>query len=109
MQVTSPPKKTNGAGPKASKARKRGCLTSDLGKKTASQAKEVGQYAQSQSGIFFKRFTVEQRGQSAPDDVNVPIGNCTFYLLRPRGIPLPLACVNGPLVNQLGYSVNQLG
>ena len=41
-------------GSKASKARRRGSLTSDLGEKTASQAKEIGQYVRSKSSILEK-------------------------------------------------------
>ena len=44
----------NGTGPMASETRRRGSLTSNLGEKTASRAKEIGQYAQSQSGILKK-------------------------------------------------------
>ena len=36
------------------KQARRGSLTSDLDEKTASQGKEIGQYAQSQSGISEK-------------------------------------------------------
>ena len=51
--MTFPP--NNGAGPKATKARRRSSLTSDLGEKTASQAEEIGQYAQSHSGMFGRK------------------------------------------------------
>ena len=92
----------NGTGPMASEARRRGSLTSNLGEKTASQAKEIGQYAQSHSGIlekslrFLNRAVYRSTARSVRSRCKRPHRKLHVLFFRPPGIPLPLACVNGP-------------
>ena len=68
----------NGTGPMASETRRRGSLTSNLGEKTASRAKEIGQYAQSQSGIlekslrFLNRAVYRSTARSVPSQCKCP-------------------------------------
>ena len=80
----------------------RGSLTSYLDKKTAGQAKEIGQYAQSQSGIFEKslwflnRAVYRSIARPVRSRCKHPHRKLHVLFFRPPGIPLPLACVNGP-------------
>ena len=80
----------------------RGSLTSYLDKKTAGQAKEIGQYAQSQSGIlekslwFLNRAVYRSIARPVRSRCKRPHRKLYVLFFRPPGIPLPLACVNGP-------------
>ena len=81
----------------------RGSLTSYLDKKTAGQVKEIGQYAQSQSGIlekslwFLNRAVYRSIARPVRSRCKRPHRKLHVLFFRPPGIPLPLACVNGPL------------